>query len=69
MSPIDPVCGNTVVAVGRPTVECEGRLFVFCCEECRRHFVAEPGRWVAGCREVPDEVLRETEPFAGRWFG
>jgi YHS domain-containing protein len=67
MCPIDPVCGSRVGTEGRPTVECAGRLYVFCSEECRAKFVADPGSRF--CHEVPEEVLRETDPLTDRWFG
>ena len=69
MCPIDPVCGNEVGAAGRPACERAGRVFVFCCEDCRRRFLAEPERWTAAARRLPDEILRETEALIHRWFG
>ena len=66
---IDPVCGNRVETRGSPTYERSGRVYVFCCEECRQRFVADPGRWTAGARSLPDEIVRETEALIHRWFG
>jgi xanthine dehydrogenase accessory factor len=43
---IDPVCGMTVAAVDTsPHVELDGTTTWFCCEGCRKAFLAEPARY------------------------
>ncbi|MFD2093912.1 XdhC family protein [Blastococcus deserti] len=47
-SAVDPVCGMTVAAVdSTPHVELDGTTTWFCCEGCRKAFLAEPARYAA----------------------
>lgn len=45
---IDPVCKMEVeIAGARHITEYEGQTYYFCCPACRRHFIADPGRYLA----------------------
>jgi xanthine dehydrogenase accessory factor len=46
VSAVDPVCGMTVAAVdSTPHVDLDGTMTWFCCERCRKAFLAEPARY------------------------
>jgi xanthine dehydrogenase accessory factor len=46
VSAVDPVCGMTVAAVdSTPHIERDGTTTWFCCEGCRKAFLAEPARY------------------------
>jgi xanthine dehydrogenase accessory factor len=46
VSGVDPVCGMTVAAVdSTPHVDLDGTTTWFCCEGCRKAFLAEPARY------------------------
>jgi YHS domain-containing protein len=69
-SAIDPVCGRRVeIRCALFHQDAAGRRFVFCSEDCRRRFAADPGRWCGRHDAIPLEVLIETEAERDRWFG
>jgi xanthine dehydrogenase accessory factor len=44
---IDPVCHMQIdIATARHTAEADGGTYYFCCAECRRRFVEDPGRFL-----------------------
>jgi xanthine dehydrogenase accessory factor len=46
VSAVDPVCGMTVAAAdSTPHVDLDGTMTWFCCERCRKAFLAEPARY------------------------
>ena len=49
--PLDPICGMTVDASSPIRAERDGEIFYFCCEACRKKFLAqaEPGGKVPCC--------------------
>jgi putative ABC transport system ATP-binding protein len=51
----DPVCGMAVEREGAPHYRREGTISFFCNPACRDEFAAEPERFGAGRRRVPDD--------------
>ena len=47
--PLDPICGMTVAASSPIRAERDGETYYFCCEECRKRFLAQDAASGAPC--------------------
>ena len=66
----DPVCGATIdsgSAIAQVTHE--SREYYFCSHDCRRAFLAEPGRWVGDDSEQHEPPFTVTKHMVAPKFG
>lgn len=53
-----PVTGEKIAALGKDTVEYQGKVYNLCCPACKEQFLADPAKYTA---VVEEELKKEAE--------